>query len=111
MILLPEHLEQICKSRLHPNQKQKLDPTDFQRDSELRQLADELKERDDKIRQLNEKRQTDAKKMRNFEQEIRQKDQEVERLNILLDQHTLNSKSEQYEAGFISVKQVLIENY
>ena len=110
MILLPELLEQICKSRLHPNQEQELDPTDLQRDSELRQLANELKEKDDEICRLNEKKQTDAKKIRNLEQEIWRKDEEVERLNILLDQHTLNSTSEQHQASFVSVKQVFIAN-
>ena len=50
------------------------------------------------------------RKKNNLGLEIRQKDQEVERLNKLLDQHTLVSKSEKNPVSAFSAQQVYIVN-
>ena len=103
-------LRQTRQSQPYERQEKKLDRTYFQRDFEFRQQGIVIKKKDDEIRQLKEKWQTDAKKLRNLKEEIGQKDQEVEKLKLLLDQHTLDFKSEQNPVSAISAKQVYIVN-
>ena len=67
-----------------------------------------MKNKDYTIRRLKEKGQTDAKEIRNLKQEIRRKDEEIERLNGLLEQHTLDSKSDQNSVSVVSAKEVCI---
>ena len=98
-------LQQTRKSQFYESQEQKHYPTESQ-DAKKGQPGIESKKKDDIIRQLEEQRLTDANKIRNLEQEIRKKDQEVETLNRLIDQHTLDSNSEQNLDSVVSAKQV-----
>ena len=106
MILLPEILGQICKSQLDKSNGKMPNPKETQRDAELKHQRIELKNKDDEIRRLHEEWQVDAKKVRKLEEQIRQKDQEIERLNRILDQHTFDSRSRPNPISTVRAKQV-----
>ena len=104
-------LRQTCKSQLYERQETKPNQTESQWDVASRHQGLKLKTEDDTIRRLKKKEQTDAKKIRKLEQEIRQKDQSVERLNRLLDQHSLDSKSDQNSVSVVSAIEVYIVKF
>ena len=103
-------LVQICKHQLDESHGQTPNPMETQLVADLKHQIIELKKKNDEIRQLNKKWQADAKKVRKLEEEIRQKDQEFERLNRILDQNTFDSRSKQNPVSAVSAKQVCIVN-
>ena len=106
MILLPEILGQTYKSELDESNGKTPNPKETQRDVESKHQGIEFKKKYDQIRRLNKKWQANAKKVMKLEEEIRQKDQEIERVQKILDNHTFDSKSKQNPVSVVSAKQV-----